>query len=178
MTLSLIVAMSENGVIGRDGDLPWRLSADLRRFKKITMGHTIVMGRKTHESIGRLLPGRTSVVVTRQENYDAGGALVAGDLDGAIRLSSDDSEVFIIGGAEIYRTAIEHVDRIYLTRVHAEINGDTLFPECDWAQWTLVEESRHAADDKNQFDHSFQIYERTSQPGVVGTDRTIAGQHQ
>lgn len=160
MTLSLIVAMSENGVIGRRGDLPWRLSADLRRFKRLTMGHTIVMGRKTYESIGRLLPGRTSVVVTRQENYDAGGAVVANDLDAAIRLSSDDSEIFIIGGAEIYRTAIEQVDRVYLTCVHADVDGDTFFPVCDWTQWSLVEESRHATDEQNEFEHSFQIYER------------------
>jgi dihydrofolate reductase len=160
MRISLIVAMSENRVIGREGVLPWRLSADLRRFKRLTMGHTIVMGRKTFESIGRLLPGRTSIVVTRQANYDGRGALVARDLDEAIGLVADGDEAFIIGGAEIYRQALPRVERIYLTLVHANVEGDTFFPELQQDQWHLVETERHAADEKNEYDYNFQVLDR------------------
>ncbi len=163
MRISLIVAMSENRVIGREGGLPWRLSADLRRFKRLTIGHAIVMGRKTFESLGRrLLPGRTSIVVTRQKEYDGCGALVARDVDKAIRLAASDNEVVIIGGAEIYRQALPRVERLYLTLVHANVEGDTFFPELEQGQWRLVEAERHAADEKNEYDYSFQILERIS----------------
>jgi dihydrofolate reductase len=172
MTLSMIVAISENGVIGNEDALPWRLSEDLKRFKRLTMGHHILMGRKTFESIGRALPGRTSVIITRQPDYDFAGvtdnALVAaGSLEDAIQLSSQDDEAFVIGGAEIYRQAFQHVDRLYLTRVHAEVAGDTRFPEFDLTAWQLREETRHAADEKNHHEHSFQIYERIRQPRTV-----------
>ncbi len=160
MVISLIVAMSDNRVIGRDGDLPWRLSADLRRFKRLTMGHHIIMGRKTFESIGRLLPGRTSIVISRRQDYDAKGAKLARDLNDAIQLAGDDNEVFVIGGAEIYRLALPRVDRIYMTAVHVAIEGDTYFPEFDARQWRLIEDERHAADEKNQYDYNFRIYER------------------
>jgi len=161
MTLSLIVAISENGVIGREGDLPWRLSADLRRFKRLTMGHPIIMGRKTFESIGRPLPGRTMIVVTRQPDYRAAGAVVVHSLDEALETASHiDDEVFLIGGAEIYRRALERVDRLYLTRVHADIEGDTRFPHIDFARWRLVQREHHAADEKNEYAHTFKVYER------------------
>jgi dihydrofolate reductase len=160
MRISLIVAMSENRVIGRQGQLPWRLSADLRRFKRLTMGHHIVMGRKTFESIGCLLPGRTSVVVTRQPDYAAEGAVVASDLKEALARCRDDDEVFIIGGAEIYRLALPHVHRIYLTRVHACIEGDTHFPGFSRDQWQQLETQHYPADEKNQYEHSFEIYDR------------------
>ena len=160
MRYSLIVAMSENQVIGRDGGLPWRLSADLRRFKRLTMGHHIVMGRKTYGSIGRPLPGRTSVVISRDPNYAPDGVLVARSIDQAKRLASEDTEAFFIGGGEIYRQVLPEVDRIYVTLVHAEIDGDTLFPELDLTAWDLVESTRAAADDKNEYDHSFLIYDR------------------
>lgn len=158
--LSLIVAISENAVIGRDGELPWRLSADLRRFKRLTMGHHIVMGRKTFESIGRLLPGRKMIVVTRREEYKPAGVIVARDLSAAIEAAAGDDEVFVIGGGEIYRQAIEMADRIYLTRVHAEVEGDVTFPEIDWSQWRNLEETHHAADAKNQFAHTFAVLTR------------------
>ena len=160
MTLSLIVAMSDNRVIGNNGQLPWRLSADLKRFKRLTMGHHIIMGRKTFESIGRLLPGRTTVVITRQKDYDAKGALVAHDLDEAIQLAKGDDEAFIIGGAEIYRQAMSKVDRIFLTLVHCEVDGDTLLAEFEIDQWTRTSEERHSSDEKNQFDYSFLVYQR------------------
>ena len=162
MRTSLIVAMSQNNVIGREGDLPWRLSADLRRFKALTMGHHIVMGRKTYESIGRQLPGRTMVVVTRQDDYTAEFATVAHSLSAAIETAqgSGDEEVFIIGGGEIYRQALDLVDRIHLTRVEAEISGDTYFPEFDLSRWQLIEQEIHDADEKNEYPYRFEIYER------------------
>ena len=121
MTLSLIVAMSKNGVIGRDGDLPWRLSADLRRFKRLTMGHHLVVGRRTWESIGRQLPGRTMIVVTRSQPEVPDGVLLAGSLNEAIELSlaAGDDEVYVAGGGTIYALALPVSDRLYLTRVHA-----------------------------------------------------------
>ncbi len=162
MLLSIIVAVSDNNVIGRGGELPWRLSADLRRFKRLTMGHPIVMGRKTWESLGRPLPGRTSIVITRQATWQAAGAVVAGDLESAIEAArgsdSDASEVFVIGGAAIYKLALPLADRLYCTRVHAVVEGDVEFPAVDWSAWRLVEESAHAADERNNFPHTFQVW--------------------
>lgn len=160
MTLSLIVAVSENGVIGRSGDLPWHLSADLRRFKQLTMGHTLVMGRKTYESIGRPLPGRSSVVITRNTAYHAQGCRTVSSLDAALQVAGDDSELFVIGGQQIYRLALPYADRLYWTQVHAEIEGDTFFPEVDWDAWEIIENERHPADAKNEFAFSFQVYQR------------------
>ena len=125
MTVSIIVAMAENGVIGRDMDLPWHISADLKRFKALTMGHHIVMGRKTFESIGRLLPGRTTVIVTRQPDYQVDGAVIVNSLGAAQAAATDDSELFIIGGGQIYEIALPLADRLHVTRVHTEVDGDT-----------------------------------------------------
>ena len=160
MRNSLIVAMSENRVIGREGRLPWHLSADLRRFKQLTMGHTIVMGRKTSESIGRPLPGRTSIVVTRRHGVAPPGVCVAASLDAAAQLAADDREIFFIGGGEIYRQVLPRIQRIYLTLVHAEVPGDTYFPELPTDQWQLVQRTDHAADEKNDYPFSFLVYER------------------
>ena len=158
--LSMIVAASENDVIGINGDLPWRLSADLRRFKRLTMGHHIIMGRKTFDSIGRLLPGRTTVIVTRQPAYEIQGALIANSLEAAISLCSNDDCPFVTGGAEIYRSALPWVNEIHLTRVHTELSGDTVLPEIDWHQWEKVDSVRHPQDEKNSFDYSFETYRR------------------
>ena len=168
MNIALIVAIAENGIIGRGGELPWHLAADLRRFKRLTMGHAIIMGRKTWESIGRALPGRTSVVVTRQTDYDPGDprVLVAPGLDEAIQEAGqadvDQDQVFIIGGAAIYAEALPKADRLYLTRVHATIEGDVSFPPIDWQQWQLAEQSHHTADPLNDHDYSFEMYERVN----------------
>ena len=161
MRLSLIVALSNNRVIGRGGQLPWRLSADLRRFKQLTMGHHLIMGRKTYESIGRLLPGRTSIVVTRRLGYAAPGGLVAHSLPEALRLAAADDEAFVIGGEEIYCLALPRVERIYMTRVDVVIgDGDTFFSELSEPDWRLVSRETHAVDDKNQYDYRFEIYDR------------------
>ena len=147
--LSLIVAISENHVIGREGQLPWHLSADLKRFKKLTMGHHIVMGRKTYDSIGRQLPGRTSVVLTRQTDWAVEGVLTASDLETALELAGDDEEVFVIGGSQIYQLALPLVDRLYVTRVQASVSGDTYFPEITSEQWQLEQNDSFSANEKN-----------------------------
>lgn len=158
--ISLIVAMTENRVIGRDGDMPWHVSRDLRRFKRLTMGHHIVMGRKTYESIGKPLPGRTTVVLSRSASIDAEDVHVVGSLQEALEVADADQEVFVTGGETVFDTALGLADRLYLTRLHVTLEGDTFFPEVDWSQWELVEETFHAADEKNDYDLTFQTYHR------------------
>jgi len=144
--LSLIVAMARNRVIGRGGKLPWHLPADLKRFRALTMGHHILMGRKTWESIGRPLPGRTSIVITRTPGYAAPGANVVHSLSDALESSRGDSEVFVIGGAEVYRDALPLVDRIYLTELQADFEGDVWFPALAAGQWRAGEREHHPVD--------------------------------
>ena len=133
--LTLIVARARNGVIGRDGTLPWRLPEDLAFFKRTTMGHPIVMGRRTWESIGRPLPGRRSIVVSRQAGFAAAGAEVAASLDEALRLCAGSAEVFVIGGAQFYAEALPLADRLIVTEIDADFEGDTYWPAPDPAQW-------------------------------------------
>ena len=158
MRLSAIVAMATNRCIGRDNTLPWRLPADLKRFKQLTMGHTLIMGRKTYESIGRPLPGRTTLVVTRQRDYAPEGVQVAHSLEQALELARGD-EVFIAGGADLYRQAMEHVRRLYLTRIGRDYEGDTFFPELDLSGWRLLAEEHHPAT-ATEPPFSFLTYER------------------
>ncbi len=163
--LSLIVAISDNQVIGREGQLPWHLSADLQRFKRLTMGHHIVMGRKTYDSIGRQLPGRTSIVLTRQPDWTVEGVVTATDFESALAQAGDDEEVFVIGGSQIYQLALPLVDRLYVTRVHASVEGDTYFPDITTDQWQLKQTDSFAADEKNDHDYSFLVYQRNDSPG-------------
>jgi dihydrofolate reductase len=158
--ISLIVAASKNGVIGRDGDLPWRQSDDLRHFKAVTMGKPIVMGRKTWDSIGRPLPGRQNIVVSRQPGLEIEGADVVASPAAAVDIAAGAAEIMIIGGSEIYKLFLPLADRVYLTRVHAEVEGDAWFPALG-DDWRLVSDERHAADDNNEHDMSFRLYERT-----------------
>ena len=137
-SLSLIVAVAHHGVIGVNNTLPWHLPEDLKRFRALTMGHHIIMGRKTHESLNRLLPGRTHVIVTRNPNYKVEGALVAHSLQEAITLCADDPEVFVIGGAELFKDALERADTLYLTEIDAEYAGDVFFPTFDASAWREV----------------------------------------
>ena len=166
MQVSIIVAVSENGVIGRGGELPWQLSNDLRRFKQITMGHAVIMGRRTWESIGRPLPGRRMIVASRQPDFRAAApeVQVASSLDEALQMaaSADEDEAFIIGGAELYRAALPLANQLYITRVHANIDGDAYFPILCWSDWRLVTANDWAADDKNDYDHTLQVYERVA----------------
>lgn len=160
VNLSLIVAMSANRVIGREGRLPWHLPADLKRFRQLTTGHAIIMGRKTFESIGRPLPDRKNIVITRDRTWQQPGVTVAHSLDAAVRLAGDDDEVFIIGGANIFREALPKADTLYLTLVHEKIEGDVHLPEVDWSQWDRVEDQRHEPDAANPLPYSFRKYVR------------------
>ena len=162
MRISLIVAMAENRVIGRDGRLPWHLPKDLKRFKKLTVGHPMVMGRKTFESIGRPLPKRRSLVLSRDPAYRPPGAEVAASLPEALARLAADEEAFVIGGARVFAEALPLAERLYLTLVHAEVAGDVRFPEIDAAAWKLLASERHTADDRHAYDFSFLCYEPRS----------------
>jgi dihydrofolate reductase len=164
--LAIIVAAAENGVIGRNNSLPWHLPEDLRYFKRVTMGKPIVMGRKTFESIGRPLPGRTNIVISRNTGFSAPGVKVVASLDDALALGEDIAdnhgapEIVIIGGAEIYRLAMPRADRLYITEVHASVAGDALLPSVNWPDWREVSRERHPASADNPYDYSFVLYER------------------
>ena len=157
--ISIIVAASENNVIGREGELPWRLSDDLKYFKAITMGKPIVMGRKTWESIGRPLPGRQNIVITRQSGFEAAGCDVVSSVAGAIAVAGDAAEIMVIGGSEIYALSLPQARRVYLTRVHAEVEGDAFFPALG-EEWRLLSDESREADASNEYDVSFRVYER------------------
>lgn len=163
--LSLIVAMGKNRVIGANGAIPWRLPNELQLFKRVTLGHHIIMGRKTWESIGRLLPGRTSIIVTRQKDYIVPGALVVDSLPAAVKAGGNDSEIFVIGGGELYREALPLADRIYLTTVDAEPEGDTRMPEFDTNDWREVSSESFAADDRHAHAYRFSVLERIAKSG-------------
>lgn len=164
MIVSLIVAVAENGTIGRDGDLPWRLSDDLKRFKRITTGHAIVMGRRTFESIGRALPGRTTIVLTRDASWTPpDGVIAVPSLEAALARAPGD-EVFVIGGASVYEEALPRADRLYLTRVHADVEGDTRFPAVDFSAWRVLREEHRPADAKNDHATTFRVLERPVRP--------------
>jgi dihydrofolate reductase len=161
MTVSIIAAVSDNDVIGRDNDLPWRQSADLKRLKALTMGHHMLMGRKTYESVGRPLPGRTIIVITRDPDFTADGVLVTHSIDSAIDLAALDDEIFIAGGAQIFQQSLHIADRMHITRVHTEVEGDTFFPDFDdVTEWILIDAEHHESDDKNQYPYSYLTYER------------------
>jgi len=152
--------MTPDRVIGRDGDLPWRLPDDLKRFKRITMGASLLMGRRNYESIGRPLPGRRNVVLTRRHDYHAPGCELARSLDESLQLTRDDPDLFVIGGASLYEQAWPLVRRLYLTRVHADVPGDVRFPDVSWNDWTLIEKEDHPADDRHAHPMTFEIHER------------------
>jgi dihydrofolate reductase len=160
--ISLIAAMAANRVIGRHNRLPWHLPADLKRFKRLTLGHTLIMGRKTFESIGRPLPGRSTVVVTRQTDYAPPGVQVAHSVQEALSLAEVE-EVFIAGGAELFAETLPLADRLHLTLIEKDFEGDTFFPDFDPAEWRLVEEERHEPDETDAevpYGYTFQIHDR------------------
>jgi dihydrofolate reductase len=160
MILSLIAAVSKNNMIGNNNELIWHLPADLAHFKKITSGHTIIMGRKTYESIGRALPNRRNIVISRQEGLSAPGCEIMQSLQEAVDACLQEKEVFIIGGGEIYRQLLPVADKIYLTRVYHDFEGDTRFPDINFSEWKLITYAKHHADEKNAFNYSFSEYER------------------
>ena len=154
--IALVVAMAENRVIGKENKLIWHLPADLKHFKNLTTGHPIIMGRKTFESIGKPLPNRTNIVITRQTDFEAEGCLVAHSLSEALMMAQQmDSDIFVIGGAEIYKQAMFLADTIYLTEVHHTFEGDTFFPEIDSVLWQETSREEHSADEKNTYNYAF-----------------------
>lgn len=160
MRLALIAALDRNRLIGKDNALPWRLSADLRHFKAVTMGKPVIMGRKTHESIGFVLPGRKNIVVTRNENYKTDGCVVVHSLEDAIKTAKDSEEAIIIGGAALYKKALAKADRLYLTFIDAEFDGDTNFPDIHFEEWLEIERQDFQPDEKNLYPYSFVTLER------------------
>lgn len=152
--------MDEQGIIGRDNGLPWRLSADLRHVKSTTMGKPIIMGRKTHESIGKPLPGRENIIITRNSNYQSEGCTVFTDIDEALAYCRDHKEAVVMGGAELYQQTLPRALRIYLTEVHGRVEGDTYFPEYNGAEWREILREDFRADEKNEYDYSFVVLER------------------
>jgi dihydrofolate reductase len=159
MTVTIVVAISENHVIGKDNKLLWYLPADLKHFKDITTGHTVIMGRKTYDSVGKPLPKRRNIIITRQV-ISIEGCEVVNSIEAALELCKGEPEVFIVGGAEIYRQSINLTDRIYLTIVHQTFEGDSFFPEIDPKQWQEVSREDHQPDDRNNLPYSFITLEK------------------
>ena len=162
MKISIIVAASANNVIGVGGGLPWHLPEDLKRFKEVTMGKPMIMGRATYDSIGRALPGRTSIVVTRQAGFEAEGCIVVDSIDAAMEAAGDVEEIMVIGGGEIYRQVLPHADRIYMTRLQAELEGDTRFPELDMDEWEVSSVEEFPAGDEREFGFDVETLDRVT----------------
>jgi dihydrofolate reductase len=162
MLLSAITAIARNNVIGKNNALPWHLPADMRFFKNTTMGHPVIMGRKTYESFGKALHGRTNIVITRQKDYVLSDAIVVHLLTEAIEKAKESAsdEAFILGGAQIYQQSMPLLNRIYLTRIYADFDGDTFFPEINPDEWQLIKEEYHEPDEKNKYAYAFQTWER------------------
>lgn len=162
MIISMIVAASQNDVIGKDGQLPWHLPADMKYFKAVTSGHCIIMGRKTFESLGKPLPNRTNIIISRQHDFSAAGCVVVNDIRSAIDYAKNtgDAECFIIGGGDIFIQSLIWTERIYMTRIAHTFEGDTFFPKPDLTEWKLIKDERHTPDAKNKYAYSFQVYDR------------------
>ena len=158
--LSMIVATAQNRIIGKDNDMPWHLPADLQYFKKMTLGKPIIMGRKTFESIGRPLPGRKNIVISRDPNYQANGVNTVTTVDDALALVKDVEEIMVIGGGAIYKHCMPAATRLYITHINAEVAGDTQFPEYDLNEWNKVSSDVRLADENNKYDVDFCVYER------------------
>lgn len=156
--ITLIAAAAENNALGKDNQLVWHLPNDFKRFKQITSGHYIIMGRKTFESFPKPLPNRTHIIITRQKNYKVEGCHVVNSIEKSIEISPKDEEVFIIGGAEIYNQSIDFADKIELTRVHSNFDADAYFPEINLNEWELIFEEFHTKDEKHNFDFTFQTF--------------------
>ncbi|WP_129726523.1 MULTISPECIES: dihydrofolate reductase [Bacillaceae] len=158
--LSGLVAMDKNRLIGKDNDLPWRLPADLAYFKKVTMGHPIIMGRKTFEAIGKPLPGRRNIIVTRNEQYKQPGCEVLSSIEDIYKVGDGIEEVFVIGGAEIFKEVLPMMDRLYVTYIDEEFEGDTYFPNINDNEWRIISEEPGITDEKNPYHYRFVVYER------------------
>lgn len=160
MTLSLIIAMDEKGLIGANGKLPWHLPEDLKRFKEITMGHPIIMGRKTFESIGKVLPGRDNIVVTRNKEWSHEGVATLHSMEAALAYVKANDEAFIIGGAELFKAAIKNIEKIYLTEIHEAFEGDVYLPELDLHNWKTIHSEEFPKDENTPYAYRFRILKR------------------
>lgn len=160
MKISLIVAFDENRLIGNNNALPWHLPADLKHFKNITMGHTMIMGRKTFDSIGKPLPGRVSMIITRQKDYKVEGCIVVNTMEEALKKCNDQEEVFIIGGAQIFECTLPIATDLYITKIHHAFTGDTHFPEISEKEWEQISEVTNERDEKNEWPYSFIHYKK------------------
>lgn len=160
MIISMISAMSKGRVIGLNGTMPWHLPADLANFKRITMGSPVIMGRKTYDSIGMPLPGRKNIVLSRSDGFSIKGCDVVSDLDSALELANDENQIFIIGGQQLYQQALPLAQRLYLTHIDAQFEGDTFFPDYSLIEWVQLSLDKHPADDKNPWPYRFEILER------------------
>lgn len=159
--ISLLVAMDQKRTIGKNNDLPWHLPADLAYFKRVTMGHPIVMGRKTHESIGRALPGRPNIIITRDKNYSAQGCRVIHSIEEIKGIEEKmEDEIFVIGGGQIFKETVQFADLLYITLIEKTFEGDTFFPEINKAEWELVLKEKGIKDERNPYDYFFLIYRR------------------
>lgn len=160
MKLAIIVATDQQGLIGENNDLPWRLSADLQYFRRVTMAKPLIMGRNTHESIGRALPGRKNIIVTKNKSFHADGCTVVNSIDDALLACEDVDEVMVMGGASLYEQLLPIADKLYLTQVHASLTGDTWFPAWSKDEWSEISREDYQADEKNEYDYSFIVYEK------------------
>ncbi|ALC81344.1 MULTISPECIES: dihydrofolate reductase [Bacillus] len=163
MKVSIIVAMDKNQVIGKDNKLPWRLPRELQYVKKTTMGCPIIMGRKNYESIGRPLPGRRNIILTREKDYSAEGCEIVHSVEDVFKTCEGEEEIFIFGGEQIYRLFLPYTEKLYITKIHYEFEGDTFFPEIDWNEWEEVSSLQGITDEKNPYTYYFHVYERACQ---------------
>lgn len=165
MIISQIVAVSLNNVIGKNNALPWKMPTDMAYFKNKTWGHHIITGRRNYEAEGKALPGRVNIILTRNFDYKIPDGIIVQRFDDAIAIASqvDEEELFVVGGAEIYKLSISFTDRIYLTRIYAVIEGDTFYPDPDWSDWKVISKESHQKDEQNPYNFDFIIYERNDQ---------------
>lgn len=160
MKISIVAAIAKNRVIGKNNRLPWRLPRDMQHFREVTTGKPVIMGRKTFESIGKALPGRKNIILTRDSNFRAEGCVVVHSVEEALAAVEGTQEIMVIGGAEIYKAFLPRVERMYLTEIHADFEGDTFFPEYDPSEWQETERQDFPADEKNPYRYSFVVFER------------------
>ena len=160
MIVSLVAAAAENNVIGKNNTLPWCMPADMKFFKNLTMGHTVVMGRKTYESMGKPLPGRKNIIITRNKDYKAEGCVVLSSFSDVLEHCKAESEIYVIGGAEIFHQQMNSADKIYLTRIHHSFEGDAYFPDIDMNEWAEAKRTDFSADEKNHYNYSFIEFSR------------------
>jgi dihydrofolate reductase len=164
MIISCIVAKTKNNVIGKNNTMPWHISDDLKYFKKTTSGHTIILGKNNFESIGRALPNRTNIILTRNQSFKCSGCIIMDSIEKALKYAYEtgEDEVFIIGGGQIYDQTTVYWDKLYITEIDAELEGDVFFPSIDKSEWKLISEECHQKSEKNEYDFCFKVYERTN----------------